>query len=236
MFNSFSSSYTPGRMKLGIITSGLVFHIDALKYSGSGEEWSSLSGPQGILYNSPTYTSDLPAYFSFDKNTYQYASTSNLENLNTWTIESWFRVTSNLTGQITTVVCNMFDLVSHLNFSMGTNNAPTDYNISVGFFESGWRNTTGFAPTLNTWYHVVGTYDGSTVKQYVNNALNSQLTYSGTPQSGGDIHIGRRWDSSDTDSINFFPGDISVVRIYDIALTENQVAQNYNAHKKRYGL
>jgi hypothetical protein len=134
------------------------------------------------------------------------------------------------------IVGNQWDLSSKFNFTMGTNSAPANYNINVGFFDGGWRRTAGFAPTLNAWYHVVGTYDGSTVKQYVNAALDTQTAYSGTPQSGGEVRIARRWDSSSTDSVNFFPGDISVVRIYNRALTSLEVEQNFDSEKNRFGV
>jgi hypothetical protein len=219
------------------VRSGLVVDLDARGYSGTGSTWDSYSvGSDATLINTPTYTAASPTYFSFDKNSYEYATVPDLGDLNTWTIESWFRVTSSLTGQATMIVGNKWDGTTKFNFSMGTNRASASYNVCVGFFDGGWRNTNGFAPSLNTWYHVIGTYDGSTVKQYVNNAFDTQLSYSGTPLSGGEVRIARRWDASDSDAGNFFPGDISVVRIYNRALNVEEIAQNFNADKTRFGV
>ena len=221
---------------LPVITANLVEYLDVVTYSGSGSTWTADTGSNATLFNTPTYTSSSPTYFSFSKNSFEYATAPNLGSKSSWTIEAWFRVTSSLTGQVTMVVGNQYN-GSNLNFSMGTNNAPSSYNIVVGFANgTGWHNTSGFAPTLNTWYHVVGTYDGSTVKQYVNGSLDTQLSYTGTSQSGGEVRIARRWDDTATVAGNFFPGDIGVVRIYGAALSAADVAQNFNAEKTRFGL
>lgn len=218
----------------GIVTSNLVSYLNATAYSGSGTTWQATTGNNATLVNTPTYTSANPTYFSFSPASLEEATLPALSSKTNWTIESWFRVTSTLTGQVTAVICDQYNLSSALNFSMGTNNAPTDYNMRIGFFNGLWRNTSGFAPTLNTWYHCVGTYDGTTMKQYVNNSLNSSASSLGTSSSGGvGLRIARRWDET-TVSTNYFPGDIGLVRIYSSALTASQVSQNYNAERARF--
>lgn len=214
------------------VTSGLTAYYDVTmvnSYPKQGTKWYDLS-PNGYhvtLYNTPTYSS---TGFSFSNTSFEYGSTSvNLPDLNQWSIESKFRITSSLTNQITSIVAGQFDLGTKLNFSLGTNNAPTNYNLTVGFFNGAWRNVTGFAPSLNTWYHVIGTYNGSTIKLYRDGSEINSTNYSGTAQSGGSLRIARRWDSSDSDSINFFPGDIQFVRVYNRALNSTEVTRNYNS-------
>ena len=219
----------------GTVTTGLLAWFDAQSYSGSGSTWTALTGANATLFNTPTYTSANPTYFSFAPASFQYASRTALSSQSNWTIEAWFRTTATLTGQVTAVVTDEY--TSNINFVMGTNNSPTSYNLCVGFFNGAWRTTTGFAPTLNTWTHCAGTYDGTTVIQYQNGSSQSTLTYTGTSASGGSsVRIARRWDSLANDPLNFFPGDIAVVRIYNTALTSTQVLQNYNAEKSRFGL
>ncbi len=222
----------------GIVTSGLRVNLDAgnsASYSGSGSTWSDLSGNgnNATLINTPTYSSSQSGYFSFLDTSTQYATISDIGSLSQWTVEAWFRPTASFTGKVTAIVTNQFDLSTKLNYSLGTNTAPGSYNICAGYFNGAWRTTSGFAPTLNTWVHVVGTYDGTTIRQYVNAVLNTSLTYTGTPQSGGQIRIARRWDET-TASSNLYKGDISIIRIYNTALNAAEVLQNYNAVSSRY--
>jgi len=231
-----------GGATAAVVTTGLQLYLDAgnaSSYGGSGTIWYDISGNSrnATLINTPTYdASTNGGLFSFDDTAYEYASVPNIGNLSTFTVEVWCRIHKSLTSKITMVVGNQYNLASSLNYSIGTNRAATSYNMSFGYFDGAWRNVDGFAASLNTWYHLVGTYDGNTLKFYNNNTLDTQLAYTGTPQSGGEVRIARRWDSPSNNSANFFDGDISIIRIYNTALDTTQIAQNYNAEKSRYGL
>lgn len=219
-----------------IVTDSLQVYLSGGSYQGSGTTWTGLKNAvNATLVNTPTYTVTSPGYFNFAPASLEEATLPAISSLSNWTIESWFRVTSSLSGKCTAVVTDIYDLAK-LNFSMGTNIFPTNSNICIGFYNGAWRTTTGFAPSLNTWYHVVGTYDGNTITQYVNGSSNTTLSYAGTSQASGlGMRIARRWDEATT-STNYFPGDISVVRIYSNALSASQVLKNYNASKAMYGL
>jgi hypothetical protein len=209
-------------------------YLDALNYAGSGTTWTAENGSNATLVNTPTFAAPAPTYFSFAPASLEEATLPALSSLNNWTIEAWFRVTSSLTGQVTAVVCDQWNLTNALNFSMGTNNAPTDYRIRIGFFNGIWRNTAGFAPTLNTWYHMIGTYDGTTMKEYVNGTLTSSASSLGTSSSGGiGLRIARRWDETAT-STNYFPGDVGLTRIWNSALPAAQVQELYNENVSRF--
>lgn len=209
-------------------------YLNALDYIGSGTTWTAQNGSNATLVNTPTFAAPAPTYFSFAPASLEEATLPALSSLGSWTIEAWFRVTSSLTGQITAVICDQYNLSNALNFSMGTNNAPTDYNIRIGFFNGAWRNTAGFAPTLNTWYHMVGTYDGTTMKEYINGSLTSSVSSLGASSSGGvGLRVARRWDSP-ASSTNYFPGDIGLTRIWNSALTAAQIQKLYNDNLSRF--
>jgi len=216
------------------ITAGLQLYLDAENYTGSGTTWTAQVGSDATLYNTPTYTAGAPTYFNFVPASFQWSSAPDLGNLSNWTVEAWFRTgAADLSSYVTAVVCNEWDYATSLNYCLGTMGNTT--NISAGFFDGGWHNTSGFQPAANTWYQSVGTYDGSTLVQYVNGASQSTLSYTGTPTSGGAVRIASRWDDQ-SQLIDYFPGDIAIVRIYNTALSGADVLQNFNATRTRFGL
>lgn len=214
--------------------------LNATSYTGSGTTWPDTSGNgyNATLYNSPTYNS---TYFSFGNTSTKYANVSNIGDLNRWTIEAWFRVTGNLSSkEATAVITTVFDIPGVLNtgvinYVIGT---PSSYSNSlmVGFFNGSWHQCTPFTPTVNAWYQVMGTYDGSVLRQYVNGVLNSSLNYVGVSSAnGGDIRIARRWDAT-VDTLHYFPGDVGIVRIYNTAFDSSQVSTNFNEFRTVYGI
>lgn len=212
---------------------------NASSYSGSGSVWNDLSGNNNdaTLINSPTFSSSNGGILQFDDVSLEYGTIPNIGNLSAWTVEAWFRITTSLTGKVSSLVSNEFDLANKLNFSIGTNNAPFNYNLAAGFFDgSGWHTTTGFAPQTNVWYQVVGTYDGTTIRQYVNgSASGGTVNYTGNPQSGGQVRLMRRWDSA-LNQGNLVDGDLAIINIYNTALSSGEITSSWNSNKSRFGL
>jgi hypothetical protein len=125
---------------------------------------------------------------------------------------------------------------------------------SNGTWDSGWQdNQMGFTNvdiragvyptggtvakdswTANTWYHIVMTYDSTGVKTYVNNVAGS--TTSGEKASPGGTFLGMGIPNADYlgGVEGYFNGYIGAWKIYDRALTAEEVAQNYNALLSRY--
>ena len=223
-----------------IVTDGLIFCLDGgniKSYTGSGSTWTdlSLSKNNGTLLNTPTYSSTSGGYLAFASASSQYATATNPGNLSTWTAETFVHFTAAYNTKVSMIVGNQYNGASSLNFTIGTNNAPINYNIAVGFFDGAWRSTTDVAYAQNTWVHITGTYDGSVVRQYTNGTQVDSLNYVGTPTSGGEIRINRRWDDI-VSSGNLFDSNIAMVRIYNRALTAAEVKKNFDAVKGRFGL
>ena len=85
---------------------------------------------------------------------------------------------------------------------------------------------------LNTWLHVVGTYDGSSKKIYVNGVLKNSSAQTGALGSpGGTPKIGTYQGTNYNMS-----GNIDSVKIYNKALTASEIKQNFNALRGRFGI
>lgn len=73
------------------------------------------------------------------------------------------------------------------------------------------------------WTHVVGTYNGVTLKLYVDGQLDSQLTAAGTLTAAtGNFTIGRKYNG-----VRPFDGEIDDVAVFDRAMTAVEIAEHY---------
>lgn len=216
----------------------LLLELDATDYSGSGSTWTAAVGSNATLNMAPAYTASSPTYFNFYPLDLQYATTPDVGNLSTWTIESWFRVTGTLSSQITTVAGAEY-YSGYINYSLAINPISEGTGVLKAAYynnvSGGWQLTSGFIPTINTWYYVVGTYDGTTLKQYQNGTLqSSNATAVPSLGAGGEFRIAGRWDSL-ASTIDYFPGDIAIVKVYSGARDATAVTATWNADKARFG-
>lgn len=225
-----------------IVTQGLVLAVDAAdrnSYMSGSTTWTNLTstGFNGTLQNGVSYTSSFGGSLSFSSANLQSITGSDLGSLANFTVETWFYLYSlPTTAGAAAIVTNAYPgTTGKLNYSIGLNNSPSSANIVGGFFDGAWHNTSGFAPSTNTWYYTSVTYDGATVTQYLNGTSQSTLSYVGTGvSSNGGYRIARRWD--DGNIVDHINGMIPIVRIYNRSLSSIEIAQNYNAQKARFGL
>lgn len=73
---------------------------------------------------------------------------------------------------------------------------------------------------VGKWYNVVGTYDGSTMRMYINGALYGSTSASVSFTTGNTIYMGEGHDG-------YLNGYISNVQVYGNALTANQIQYAY---------
>jgi hypothetical protein len=86
----------------------------------------------------------------------------------------------------------------------------------------------GVTPLVTgVWYHLAATYDGETMRVYVNGALDGEMPYDGgIPAGSAPVRIGA---NSDAQPGEHFAGLIDEAAIYDRALTDDEVRQIYEA-------
>ena len=72
----------------------------------------------------------------------------------------------------------------------------------------------------STWYHIATTFDGAEIRIYVNGALENTVTHPGRHHASNSVYFGIR-----TDGQYAFDGKLDDIRIYDLALTGNEISQ-----------
>ena len=225
-------------LRVSVITPGSVFHLDAgnpTSYPGSGSTWTDLagSGLTTTLFGSPTYSSANGGYLSFAPASSQYGQTSaSLSALTRWTVEIWHYYSATNGSGNPCILSEVWNSTP-INFTIGSAAFGGNTTLQAAYFNSVWYYTaSNYSLPSVGWYQIVGTYDGTNIKLYINNVLTQTQASAGTPASSGlGIRLMRRWDLGD-----YWGGRLAIVRIYNRALLASEVTTNYADSKARFGL
>lgn len=107
-------------------------------------------------------------------------------------------------------------------------NGTVSFGLSSDGATSKWLTTKETIPQ-NTWTYVTATFDGSTMKLYINGKLSTSAA-SGFPTvfvPSGDLHIGF-WQTSSTTWDAPFLGTIDEVKIFNEALSSSEINNLFN--------
>lgn len=158
-----------------------------------------------------------------------------LDVQDTFTLEAWVYPTSSVDGA--GVIAEEFTGAGdRVQFELGFGLAPGGGTAPmVGFYTgSAWQTTADPTNITNsTWTHIAGTYDGTTLKIYTNGILKNSTAASGQGVDTNSIWIGRRHDTGGT--VDYFPGQIDDVRIYNHARNAAQIRTDMNDGALRWG-
>jgi len=138
-----------------------------------------------------------------------------------FTLEAWVKAAYINTGSSYNVILNLGDVT-------GTSATIVSSSTSIHFFYGGEISH----PTTNdgSWVHIVGTYDGTNVTLYINGVQVNQAARTAIDTTNDLVKtIGR-----DTTTTRNYKDQIAQPRIYNRALTDDEVEQNYNAGKNTY--
>ena len=225
-----------GGLGKSIVTSNLTFYVDASlsqSYSGTGSTWKDLSINVNdvTLVNSPAFSSENYGNFTFDGSTQYGSFGGSNNNFSTGSIELWVKLDTPTDG----LSRQMF---VRTNTSAGTFNLR---KVTTNKFDVVMRvaNLTQYTVTsdndaTSSWTQVLGTYDGSTLKLYINGVLQStSVSVSGSIDTAGTVlyNIGRN-----TSGLAYTNGKIAIASLYNRALTDAEVLQNFNAARGRFGV
>jgi len=221
----------------GIIEDNLILHLDASNTSSLNQNdlstWNDLSSSNndislvtGFTRNSytlnsdPSFSSDNGGSIIFnDDAAYRKSTFSNFSG-NAFTVSMWIK-TSQTSGRLFSVA-----------------RSPSSYgkqmilwltSSKVGIYgASNSMNTVND----NTWKFITVVRNSGTYKYYINNSLDVTKTGQDSKTfNSNDLVIG--WDYRNNNS--GFEGNLGAVFFYNTDLTTDQVVNNYNTTKSRYG-
>ena len=109
-----------------------------------------------------------------------------------------------------------------------------------------WYNSSGativnltspYGLVNNKWYHVATTYDGATAKLYIDGLKVNEVSISSAPLDGTEKFIIGAIYNSDTPLVpkNYFNGFIDEVRVWNVALTTQQIHEMMNQELEQNG-
>jgi len=219
-----------------IVAKDLQFAFDAANpkcYPGSGNLIYSLAGNgiTGGLENGTLVSSNLAGYFAFDGSD-DFISTNFQPNYDYITVNVWFWSGAFSTfGTNTCVVANSQVSSPYPSFDIRKRNTGAlqlQFSISSSGSEIGQE--IGFINDY-TWYNVQFTYDGNTVKCWLNGLQVVSYSIVGTLRSStSNLFIGKNPAFAGRNAAIY----VSQVFIYNRALTDAEIARNYAATKSRY--
>lgn len=231
-----------------IVTDGLVFAVDAANkksYPGSGTTWSDIvGGNSGTLTNmdATNHSSTNGGIFTFD-GANEYVGFGDVLDLGTndLTISTWVKLTSNLSTYAMFAGKAFAGTGNRYVFGLDSNEKITTIFADT---TSGIVSTGTSALSLNTWYMMTAVFDRSgNLSYYINNesdtvAVNPDISSKASSdlQDTVEFRIGSYAQADRTTPLFLFPGNIATTLVYFRTLSSQEVTQNYNALKSRFGL
>jgi hypothetical protein len=221
----------------GIVTNGLVLDLDAAKvasYPGTGTSWNDISGNNnnGTLINGPTFSGiGKQASIVFDGvDDYTDCGNNSVLNFTTnFTIGAWINANSVQASIDSGVLGKITSYDGYQGYMLWFTSSK-----NIALYIRGNSLASTFSLSSNTWYYVVGTYNGTTSSLYINGVLNSSTNLSiSANATASNFWVGQYQFL--TGGRNF-TGKIAMSQAYNRALSADEVLQNFNALRGRYGI
>ena len=218
-----------------IVTSGLVLALDAaerLSYPRTGTTWRDLSGNSnnGTLTNGPTFSAGNMGSIVFDgADDYVNISNTSILNNSSQTINIWFLYTS-IPGNGVSVIGKHDSVGSQNGYNMGLYGGAVFCQFKPSSNTDAGSVSTNMS--ANTWTLITLKFTiGSTLTLYKNGNKISTNALSSVSMTSQPIRIGLSVDTY----WSALPGRVASVQIYSRELSDDEVLQNYNATKTRFG-
>jgi hypothetical protein len=235
----YNKVLTPAEVKQNyyggsIVTDGLVFAVDAgnlVSYeSGSATTYPLTSSVNGTLINGTSFNPNFGGYWIFD----------GIDDYITWG-DNFDLTTTNISGFVWGWANSLNSFLPWID-KLSSNGNYRFHANGVGSLIFGIRNTantyeqmiTTNLITTNTWYYLGFTFNNSTKEGKI--YLNGQLQLSNTfTINRGDtttpLQTGYQFNNSG--ALN---GRVATLSLYNKQLSDQEVSQNFNAQRSRFGI
>jgi len=209
---------------------GLIFDVNVsnpFSYNGAsndtGANLSDISGNGyvGTLSNAPSYNVQngiKSLSFNGSNNYISYPTAGLPYGASARTISVWLNPSSLSQG-----------------WAISYGNATGSQSNFIGIY-GGVLNYGGFSndlggpvPSINTWYQVVGVYDGTTAYMYINGYL-----YTSAAKTWNTVQVSFQLGRQTTNG-EYWNGKIGEAQIYNRALSATEIVALYNSTKGAYG-
>ena len=183
----------------------------------------------GVTYNvtgAIAKDSDTAVTFDGTAGYMAFPSGVNPAGLTAFSVELWFNPTSLVASTFHRIISNANTGSSNVGFDSNLNGSTGRMSWNVGNGSANATVTTIGALSTGTWYHIVGTYDGSNMRLYLNGTLQQTTPLTGgIGTSASPINIGR----NPAYSGDYIAASFDEVAVYPATLNQSQVSSHYTA-------
>lgn len=191
-------------------------------------QWKDMSGngTDGTLVNGTTIDYNEGGggsmFFDGSNDFVTIPNTNIIHRSNNWTYSTWVRFSS--TPSLGTIFENG-SWTSCLLIRFETN------GITIHSMGNYWGKIT-FNPTLNVWYRLDFVRNGNNIFFFIDATSVGSLSFTADIQPSSNLYIGMSQHAAG----QCFHGRISQAQIYNRAISDAEILQNYNNGRARYGV
>jgi hypothetical protein len=212
-----------------IVTDGLVLCLDAANpksYPGTGTTWYDLSKNEinGTIIGSPTFSNN---YFDITGDT-TYISIPNATlnpRTNDFTYSTWINFDT------TDTYDTIFENGSWTDTLLFRRESTSSITV---YAEGAFRGSFTWTPVTGSWFNFVLIRKSGTVSLYINNVLTGNPFTMTTDINLANPNLFLMRSQHTTGQ--FTNGKISFFSAYNRGLSDNEISQNYQSYRGRYGI
>jgi hypothetical protein len=189
---------------------------------------SSGNGNDGVIEGAQWANGKFGSALMFDGETTRVVipSSDSLNVPEEVTVEAWIFPTE-LHDDINAVAQKWGDTSNRRQYQIGVIDADGTARFYISHTGTDHQRPIGEGVPVNEWTHLAGTFDGDTIRVFINGKLSAELNSPGViAQTDIDFFIGGYGPDEEYTLNRHFNGIIDEVRVSDVALTEDEIEKS----------